>query len=64
MAGAKQGSCPHAFMKQGAVHCRVELKRGARWDFCGHQYFCAVSGSYKLNEQALKCPLRNIKEEE
>lgn len=51
--------CPFAYRKgtDRNVHCRALAERpGLRWDFCGHQYDCRVTGRWEA--EPARCKIR------
>ena len=58
MSEAKD-ACEHAYRtpQNNSLHCRLQAKRGAKWDFCMRQQFCARSGRFELKNGSADCPL-------
>lgn len=59
---ARKENCPFAFRNLGdkRVQCRkvMEKNPNAIWAFCGHQYFCAVSGRWEAKKSPKDCVYR------
>lgn len=59
---AKKENCPFAFRRPGdpRVYCRkvAEENQDAKWTFCGHQYFCAVSKRWEATKSSKDCVYR------
>lgn len=59
---ARKENCPFAFRRPGdkSVQCRkiTEENPDAKWTFCGHQYFCRVSGRWEATKTAKDCTYR------
>lgn len=60
--GAVKENCPFAFRRPGdqSVQCRkvAEENQNAPWTFCGHQYFCRVSGRWEATKAPKDCVYR------
>lgn len=62
MACSEKYTCEEAYRSGGnAVRCR--LQQGGKWNFCAHQYMCAVSNRYEVGKGAVSCGLRKKKGE-
>ena len=57
---ANYGSCPYASRKtsDNSIHCDVLRKKGDKWGFCIHQYFCRTIGKYAMSTDADSCKVK------
>lgn len=51
--------CRYACRVKGdvSVHCRILQERGARHDYCAHQYLCNRTKRWETSQEAISCEI-------
>ncbi len=58
MSKPVEQACPHAYRRVGTVSIYCKKQPNIACAFCGHQYFCNITGRWEVSSQAADCALR------